>query len=62
LSPRHILIYGGTTPEETMLDDFWLIDLETGLWQQVANIRGVLEPKIGCTMTLVQDSIYVFGG
>jgi hypothetical protein len=45
-----------------MLDDFWLIDLETGLWQQITNIKGLLEPKIGCTMTLVQSNIYVFGG
>jgi hypothetical protein len=42
LSPRHILIYGGTTPDETMLDDFWLIDLENGFWQQVTDIRGLL--------------------
>jgi hypothetical protein len=27
LTYRHILIYGGTTPTEETLDDFWLIDL-----------------------------------
>jgi hypothetical protein len=42
LSHRHILIYGGTTPEEVMLDDFWLVDLETSSWQQVSDIKGLL--------------------
>lgn len=42
LTARHLLIYGGTTPSETMLDDYWLCDLETATWQQVIDIRGNL--------------------
>jgi len=37
-----MLIYGGTTPSETMLDDFWLCDLETVTWQQITDIKGAL--------------------
>lgn len=62
LSPRHLLVYGGSDSEENTLDDFWLVDLETGIWQELKDIQGVLEPKIGCTFNLVGNTIFVFGG
>jgi hypothetical protein len=37
-----MLIYGGTTPDETMLDDFWLCDLENATWSQITDIKGAL--------------------
>lgn len=57
-----MLVYGGSDSEENTLDDFWLVDLETGIWQELKDIQGVLEPKIGCTFNLVGNTIFVFGG
>jgi hypothetical protein len=37
-----MLIYGGTTPSETMLDDFWICNLETVTWQQITDIKGAI--------------------
>jgi N-acetylneuraminic acid mutarotase len=62
LQQRYILIYGGYSPEETTYDDFWLFDTQKFTWIPINNIQGVLEPRIGSSITSVNKEIYMFGG
>ena len=52
LNDKTILIYGGNNADEASLDDFWLLDVETVTWHEVTEIKGIFDPKFGCTMTL----------
>ena len=37
---KYMLVYGGTTPREEFLDEYWLLDIENALWLPVEDIQG----------------------
>lgn len=35
-----MLVYGGITPQETFLEEYWLLDIENALWLPIEDIQG----------------------
>ena len=62
LQDQYILIYGGTSPEETYLDEFWMFDLKSRTWFPIQEIHGKIDACMGVTMTPIGEFIYSFGG
>ena len=56
-----IFVYGGTNDKDEMLSDYWVYNTKNQLWFPVEP-SSKLSKRIGCTLTTINNEIYMFGG
>lgn len=57
-----VYVFYGQAPDETILSDFWYLDLRTNKWTQMDVDQQAVSPRVGARAVLVGNEICVFGG
>lgn len=61
LQDKYILLYGGCDDDVTF-NDFQVLNTEIGVWFEIKDITNIFQNRLSCTITLVENKIYLFGG
>ena len=56
---RMILMFGGLNDVDEIYDDFWVFNADSRVWFET---KGVVEGRVGCTLTTISSEIWMFGG
>lgn len=59
----NIAIIGcGADEQVHTLNDFWVLNLSSLVWEQVYITGDVISPRTGCRSEIIGDALYIFGG
>ncbi|RHY55188.1 hypothetical protein DYB30_001880 [Aphanomyces astaci] len=58
-----VLLYGGKSNDDALLGDTWFLSLEDYSWAKLpSSVALDPGPRFGCSLCVVGESVYIFGG
>jgi hypothetical protein len=61
LKEKYVVLLGGCI-EDDIYDDCWVYNNDLDVWLQINNIESKISKRVGFTLNVINDKIFLFGG
>lgn len=61
LKEKYVVLLGGCI-EDDIYDDCWVYNHHLDVWLQINNIESKISKRVGFTLNVINDKIFLFGG